>query len=228
MRLHRLSMLHAERIISDLLESVIDSMREPLVVNKLQGDSVLLYAHSDGSPERARGILQQVVGSFAAFRKRERELVSRCGICACDACWRVQDLRLKAVVHHGPVIFKRVGQFDEIAGEDVILAHRLLKNTIGTNEYILLSEAFEGLAGGPSEHRREPRKEACEGFGRVGVVAYFPLAPGDQQPLPKSIAKRLAMAARLDAFLIKRLFTRNPRKFHNLSAAQDEPPQGTS
>jgi len=37
---------------------------------------------------------------------------------------------------------KKIRQFEELAGEPVILIHRLLKNTIQAKEYILLTQAF--------------------------------------------------------------------------------------
>ena len=39
---HRTALLHAEQIITDLLEAVIDSAEYPLTLNKLEGDAVLL------------------------------------------------------------------------------------------------------------------------------------------------------------------------------------------
>jgi hypothetical protein len=53
-----------------------------------------------------------------------------CDICVCDACQKVDQLKLKAIVHHGEVAVKKIRGFEELGGEDVILAHRLLKNSI--------------------------------------------------------------------------------------------------
>lgn len=39
-------------------------------------------------------------------------------------------------------MFKHIRGFEEQAGPDVILAHRLLKNTVQTLDYVLLTEAF--------------------------------------------------------------------------------------
>ena len=48
MRVHTMSLLHAEAIITDLLEAVIDQAEHPLTLSKLEGDAVFLYATLDG------------------------------------------------------------------------------------------------------------------------------------------------------------------------------------
>src|SRR5579871_1510013 len=48
-KLHRLSALHAEQIIGELLESIIQRSSPPLLVHEILGDAVSFYAESDGS-----------------------------------------------------------------------------------------------------------------------------------------------------------------------------------
>ena len=43
-KMHGTSLVHAERIITDLLESVINESEFPLTLNKLEGDAALFYA----------------------------------------------------------------------------------------------------------------------------------------------------------------------------------------
>lgn len=43
-RSEKMSAVHAEEIIFDLLEAVIDKAAYPLTLNKLEGDAALLYA----------------------------------------------------------------------------------------------------------------------------------------------------------------------------------------
>lgn len=52
---HRVSLIHAERIITELLESVIDASEHPLILNKLQGDAArFMRARMDGMRRRAK------------------------------------------------------------------------------------------------------------------------------------------------------------------------------
>ena len=68
-RLHRLSLLHAQAIITGLLESVIDSARSPLQVNKLEGDCVFFYAPSpEGEPEVLSECASQTLQLLSAFQ----------------------------------------------------------------------------------------------------------------------------------------------------------------
>jgi hypothetical protein len=222
-RLHRMSLLHAERIITDLLESVIDAAGPPLVLNKLEGDAALFYAFADegaGTAEErerssAAAVLRQLQGFFEAFRSRERELVSECSICVCDACVKSGDLRLKVIAHTGTIIVKRMRQFEEIAGEDVILTHLLLKNSVPADEYLLLTDAFHALSGPPDAAPMETRVEDCKGAGRVTIHLHYPsglAAPPASAPL----WSRLATTLRLESHMAQRLLGKSARPFHHL------------
>ena len=62
---HRaVSLLHAEAIVTDLLEAVIDRAAHPLAVNKLEGDAALLYAETGVDPAPA---IRDAVAQIAAF-----------------------------------------------------------------------------------------------------------------------------------------------------------------
>jgi hypothetical protein len=219
-RFHKMSLLHAERIIGELLESVIKETDHPLILHELEGDAVTFYAESDGSPERARDILHQVQQFFTAFRAKEGELVSDCSICVCDACLNVGKLKLKTILHHGEVVITKVRHFDKVAGEDVILAHRLLKNSIQKDEYLLLTDEFHRLSGDVEGMVGERRKEECEGLGAVDVNVYYPPEPaGESPPMKRPIWKKLQTAARIDTYMFRRLLGKPSKQFRNLEEA---------
>jgi hypothetical protein len=125
------SLLHAEQIITELMEAVIDRAAHPLTVNKLEGDAALLYGEvAAGDQAGARDVLAQVKAFFPAFAaclgppaRGARQLRVR------RLHRHRASLQLKAFVHVGELAVKRVRQFEELAGEEVILVHRLLKNT---------------------------------------------------------------------------------------------------
>lgn len=175
LRYRNLSLLHAEDIITQLLESVIDAAQYPLILNKLEGDAAFLYAQiEEGQIQAAQDILQQTLAFFPAFRNTAAELSHDTAQCDCDACARIDRLKLKAFIHHGKVVFKKIRQFEELAGEDVILIHRLLKNTIPSDEYILMTNSFSELAGDILNYRKESRTESYENTGQVMVDVYYP------------------------------------------------------
>ena len=185
-RFHRLSLLHAERIIDELLECAIAEMDRPLVLQEIEGDAVYLYAISDGSREMARNIGLQVQRSLAAFKAREAELVSEASLCVCDACKAVGRLRMKAVLHHGEAVFTRVQQFNKVSGEDVILVHRLLKTSIESKEYVLLTENMHVLLGDLDGWIQDVRIEDCEELGDVKVNVYYPAGTEPQRAAPQA------------------------------------------
>lgn len=71
-------------------------------------------------------------------------------------------------------MFKKIRQFEEIAGEDVIIVHRLIKNSIPSNEYILMTDAFHQLAGDLPNMDMETRQENYEELGDVNIKVFHP------------------------------------------------------
>ena len=174
-KFHKTSLIHAQEVISQLLESVIDRASHPLILNKLEGDAALLYAELGNDESAAlRDILAQAHGFFAAFHAKALELSGSRSNCPCDACQRIRDLRLKAILHRGVTAFRKIRQFDEMAGEDVILVHRLLKNSIAAHEYVLLTEAFYRQLGNPPEFAGAFHEEAYDDLGPVKSRVIFP------------------------------------------------------
>jgi class 3 adenylate cyclase len=174
-RFHKMALLHAHEIISQLLEAVIDRASHPLILNKLEGDAALMYAEmGDDAPAAARDVSRQVTAFFSAFHAQSRKLSGSRANCPCDACQHILDLRLKAVLHHGVVAIRKIRRFEELTGEDVILAHRLLKNSVAKPEYILMSASFHRLAGDLAGFKCETGRESYEDLGRIDTVVFAP------------------------------------------------------
>ncbi len=226
MKIHTMSLLHAEAIITELLEAVLDHAEFPLTLSKLEGDAAFMYATLDDDRQTAaaatRDILRQVTAFFEAFHAKERALIA-CDTCRCEGCNHIAELKLKAFLHVGEVAFKKIRQFEELAGEDVILIHRLLKNTVPAKEYILLTERFYELSGGIGDSPLEARTEEAEGLGPVAVRVHYPA--GDPTPLPPRPApappspdnpELMALANRMNDYAVKRALGRmeQPRFNH--------------
>ena len=132
-RLHRTNAVHAEMVLTELLEATIDASSSPLQLNRIEGDGIVFFAAAAATTQVAGDILRQVLKLLRAFALKERELVS-CNMCVCDACNSISGLKMKAILHHGTVGVKRVKQFEELTGEDVIVAHRLSKNAVQSDQ----------------------------------------------------------------------------------------------
>jgi len=168
-RYHKVSLLHAEKIVGELMESILAKVREPVIAHEILGDAISLYAVDDGTPGQADNIYRDLDTYFSAFREREASLISACGLCKCDACKQVGQLKLKAILHRGEAAFTTVHHTRKISGEDVIISHRLLKNSITSREYILMTRAFANSCAALDETTLTPSTEHCEGIGDVDV-----------------------------------------------------------
>lgn len=161
---------HSHKVISALLEAILAEVELPLRVAKLEGDAVFCYAIMDD--EAASLVRHKLSRFYDAFSAKRRQLAES-WICACGACCKVSDLRLKIIVHRGKALIYSIVGRTELAGVDVIIAHRLLKNSIAFDEYILLTEASTR-----DFHLDLPvlasTTEECDGIGPVDVVAYRP------------------------------------------------------
>jgi hypothetical protein len=197
------SLEHAEAIITELMEAIIDQAAFPLQVNKLEGDAALLYAETGKNTAFAmHSVYAQVTHFFAAFKQRAQAIREARKHCGCDACANVDTLKLKAIIHVGDIVVKRVRQFEEIAGDAVILLHRLLKNDVPSHEYLLLTAAARSLLSDTAEKfvgfsQRVEGMDACAVYWSeiadlLGAAIPTQVAPaiGSQQlALPKRLAK---------------------------------------
>jgi hypothetical protein len=219
-KLHKISLIHAERIIDELLERVIAETHPPLVLQELEGDAVYFYAISDGSREMAHEISNQVKRGLAAFKEREAELISECSICFCGACSAVGRLTMKAVLHHGEVVFTQIRQFNKLSGEDVILAHRLLKAPIENREHVLVTESMHTLIGDLDGTAPEVRTEDLGELGHVRINVYY--ASNESRVLASrvSVLTKLRMLGKVEGHLLKRLVVPASKRYQNLEASQ--------
>jgi hypothetical protein len=216
---HRSSLLHAERIVTDLIEAVVDATGEPVAISKLEGDAVFFYAPAGEDPgETARQVAQQAQAAQRAFVVRQRELVAA-QWCRCTACDAIEDLRLKLVLHHGEAVRKQIRGFDELGGEAVIVLHRLVKSSVPSGEYLMMTRAFERLTGGIAGRTAEQRTEHCEGIGPIEVAVYYPDdAAALPAPEPAPRRARVAEAARFSLDSTLCLLGLRNRAFANLPA----------
>jgi hypothetical protein len=142
------TLVHAEEIITELLEATLDGAEVPLRLNKLEGDAALLWVEPGDDPgARARAVLARIDAAFAAFDARRQAITSLRSHCQCGACANIGALSLKALLHVGEVAHKVVRGLNELAGEPVILIHRLLKNGVGVPRYVLMTDDFRDLLG---------------------------------------------------------------------------------
>ena len=141
---HQTEVRHSQMIIGELLESLMHQVDVPLRISSIEGDALFLYAIKSGNEEvwRRRGgnLVGRLLDLFRVFAERLMEIEAY-SVCKCDACTEVGDLKLKVIAHSGEALLTHVGEFPTLSGVDVITLHRLAKNSVEEDEYVLMTEA---------------------------------------------------------------------------------------
>lgn len=161
---------HANGIVGDLLNSIIEAMQTPLTVSGIEGDAIFMYG------EMAEGLVGQTVLEsvellYCAFASALDNMVLNT-TCTCNACVNIKSLGLKIVMHCGEYAKSTVGGMTTLSGPDVIAVHRLLKNhiveTTGIDDYFLVTKAcVDALDAASMVAAWTPHSEEYE---HIGVV----------------------------------------------------------
>lgn len=160
---------HAEDVLADLTETIVGALSPTFHIAKLEGDAVFAYVPSEST--EASMVLDTVEHTYFAFRDRLRDVV-QATTCDCNACRLMPSLDLKVVAHSGRYVRKEVAGGEELTGPDVVVVHRLLKNSVkeelGLTAYALLTEAcVEALGIDPSALGLLGHIERSEDVGEV-------------------------------------------------------------
>ena len=170
---------HSQMVIRELITTLLEEVTLPFQLVRIEGDAIFLYAIKDeeGRPwETVSGdLVANMIAFFKAFADKISELILH-KICNCMACTNLEGLKLKMVVHSGTAAFYRVNGHQELTGTGPIIVHRLLKNSVEANEYILFTEpAYRELA--LPDGRVEEGQETFDDIGTVKTYVYYPPPP---------------------------------------------------
>ena len=160
---------HAQDVLADLMEVVIGRFQPGLRLAKLEGDAIFTYAPE--AEVEGSMLLDILESTYFAFQRRVQS-ITRATTCRCNACVLIPKLNLKFCVHDGSFIRQRVAGQEELAGRDVILVHRLLKNSVsaasGLHGYALLTaDTVEALKIDAATAGMSPHSETYEHIGEV-------------------------------------------------------------
>ena len=208
MKMHRMSLAHAQDIVARLLEAVIDATRSRLKLAKLEGDAAFFYLTYPESTEPAlEFVAGQVAGIYRAFHQRLSDLEAN-GLCMCDACEQVGNLKIKFVGHFGEAAVQKVKKLTELAGVDVILVHRLLKNEVPVPEYLLMTEPVFQRVDSSIRERVSTLEMELEGLGKtdtffMDLERYVGEVPASvRQPLPVRLWQFMQLGFRSFPYLL--------------------------
>jgi len=191
------ALVHAQMVITKLLEEIIREVEIPLEVKEIEGDAVFLYAvkpDDDAAWDATRRLIGRKLLSFFDAFARGILAGSEFALCSCPSCQSVDQLKLKIVVHSGEAVFHQIGRFSDLSGVDVILAHRLLKNSIPSDEYVLMTEAAYRDIEFEKDIAVTEGEEHYEGFGAIRTYTYF--TDGAAAPTPAAVERLYASRSR--------------------------------
>ena len=125
------------KVVSALLNNVIYTNEIGLKISEIEGDAVLFYKHGDLPPFDV--LINQCKKFYIEFYKQLNSLYKKYK--EHRESENIQKmLGLKIILHYGKEVGSvAIGKNIKLMGEDIITAHRLLKNKIPINEYLLLS-----------------------------------------------------------------------------------------
>lgn len=141
---------HSQQVIAELLEVLINANTLTLKLAEIEGDALFFY--KEGEIPSLEMLLAQVETMFTAFYSHLK-LLKKNRICPCNACSSAPNLQLKIIVHSGPIQFITVQSKSKPFGIEVIQAHRLMKNSINSTNYVLFSKDLADDVKLPNSYR---------------------------------------------------------------------------
>ncbi len=131
---------HSSHIITELLEVLLKQDILGCELKEIEGDALFLYKL--GKHPDIEDILRQCEKMFVEFHQHLK-VYERDRICHCGACSTAHKLGLKFIVHCGKAVETEIAGKKQLMGIDATIVHRLAKNSIPENEYVLLNNMEE-------------------------------------------------------------------------------------
>ncbi len=141
---------HSQHVIAELLEVLIKANTQDLKLAEVEGDALFFY--KEGSIPSQEKLLAQIETMFTAFYSH-LQMLEKNRICPCRACASAPDLELKIIAHSGDLQFIEVQGNKKPFGPAVIETHRLLKNSVQSDHYALISKALADQIGLSTDYK---------------------------------------------------------------------------
>jgi len=142
---HSTDVLTGKQITYELLSTIIHQNNLQLNIAEVEGDAVLFYRY--GPAPSLSELVDQYEKMKAAFEIKLAELEIKFS--------QEIDLSLKVIAHYGVMTEFKIGHFRKLYGKVVIEAHRLLKNSITSDNYLLLTDSLLEKAGAEDQEIKQ-------------------------------------------------------------------------
>jgi hypothetical protein len=212
MKLHRMSLAHAEDVTRRLLNTIVESSPLPLI--EIEGDAAFFCAPLGEVDADAAALSLEM---HRAFHTRLERMIAL-NMCSCDACQQSRNLKVKFVGHVGEVATQTVGGREKVVGVDVIAIHRMLKNAVPVPEYVLMTQPLYEQSSDELRAGATLIEEELEGLGPASLyfvdldrIALDP-APPPKATVPRRLGETMGVGMRsLPTMLGLRRSRRTPR-----------------
>jgi hypothetical protein len=166
---------HAQDILNNLFQTLTENIKPPFIISNFQGDAILSYAPA-GHFQQGVTLLEAAESLYCAFTMA-REQMRLHTTCTCQACANIPRLDLKLFLHSGSYLMQPIHGRQEISGPDVIVAHRMMKNSVrektGVQAYALITQAaVQALDLKEQAQGMRAHQEIYEHIGPVEMVIY--------------------------------------------------------
>lgn len=130
---------HSAHIVADLLGIILSQDKLGLTLSEIEGDALLFVKKENVPPLEA--IIEQAKEMYKAFHTHLLKYTER-RVCDCGACTMAPNLSVKFFAHQGDLVEVEVGNLIKFHGTGMIIIHRLMKNNVKGDDYLLLSDSF--------------------------------------------------------------------------------------
>ena len=165
--------VHSTHIINELLDVLLTANADRFSLVEIEGDALLLYR--EGEIVSRVELTRHCVSLLTAFHSFLK-VIERDRVCDCGACSTATGLDLKFIAHYGEVDHIAVGPIRKPAGVAMIVAHRLLKNSVPESSYVLASctllDSAESGRGRVFHGEATGWLASADEYAAVGTVPY--------------------------------------------------------
>ena len=225
MNLHRMSLAHAQENTLRLLDAVIDAAPD-LELSGLEGDAAFLYATDPSASEITRSLAGLATAMHRAFH-HEQAHMEQLRVCWCDGCVQTGKLTVKIVAHYGEAVLSATRGHATLTGVDVILVHRMLKNSVPVIEYVLMTDPVAECLDESTRGLCKPLIHDFDGLGNTSTH-YIDLATSEVTPLvpERGFFGRLSKTTKFELSTLPFLlgFKKPAEGFRNLGRGAEEIP----
>ena len=177
----------SRKIIPPLLRTIVSSNTLNMKVGEIEGDAVVFYRY--GALPTLNDLVNQCVEFHKNFNEQLRVLMEEFNDDFSQ--WASSNrLSLKIVVHAADISLTHIEGITKLIGEDMVVVHKLLKNSIAEVEYILLTEKLLKFYKQPEIKKVFSGLTIRKGFDEyeyIGKIPYrYVMFPEDETDWPRT------------------------------------------